>query len=174
MANALLQLLLDRHSALPAQVIPWQGPSKHISQVTLSLEDTVTGWVWMAVAALQIEVEVILAAHHLYTENACLDGVDSLVDLTTLSVVRWASQHEHRALATLAAGKQFCTLTKRVPVSATCDVPAQRVRRCCFNAHAAVRFYEEAASLVHAICAVSWRLTGLPGRVCCWHPVNVR
>ena len=139
MANALLQLLLDRHSALPAQVTPGQGPSTHLSQVTLSLEGTVTAWFWMAVAALQIEVEVILAAHHLYTENACLDGVDSLVDLTTLSVVRWASQHEHRALATLAAGKQLCALTERVPVSATYHVPAQRARERCVNAHAAVR-----------------------------------
>ena len=89
---------------------------------------------------MQIEVEVILAAHHLYNEKACLDGVDSLVDLTTLSVVRWASQHEHRALATLAAGKQLCTFTEQLSVSATYAVPAQRARERCFTATAAVRF----------------------------------
>ncbi len=55
-------------------------------------------------ALLQVEVEVILAAHRLYAETGCLDGIDSLVDLTTLSVLRWASQHEVKALASLAAG----------------------------------------------------------------------
>ena len=50
-------------------------------------------------------MEVILAAHRLYTETDCLVGIDSLVDLTTLSVLRWASQHEFKVLASLAAGQ---------------------------------------------------------------------
>jgi len=52
-----------------------------------------------------VEVEIILAAHRLYTEKGCLDGIDSLVNLTTLSVVRWANQQEFKALATLATGR---------------------------------------------------------------------
>ena len=52
-----------------------------------------------------MEVEIISAAHRLYTETQCLDGIDSLVDLTTLSVTRWASQQEFKALASLVAGK---------------------------------------------------------------------
>ena len=64
---------------------------------------------------LQVEVEVILAAHRLYTEAGCLEGIDSLVNLTTLSVLRWASQHEFKALASLAAGMTqnwHCVVTR--------------------------------------------------------------
>ena len=56
------------------------------------------------ISALQVEVEVILAAHRLYNENNCLDGIDGLIELTTLSVVRWANQQQYRALASLSAG----------------------------------------------------------------------
>ena len=57
--------------------------------------------------ACQVEVEIILAAHRLYTEQGCLGGIDSLVNLTALSVVRWANHQEFRPLATLAAGEIF-------------------------------------------------------------------
>lgn len=59
-----------------------------------------------------MEVEVILGAHRLYTEKDCLDGIDSLVDLTTLSVVIWARQLEYKALASLAAGSSICPIIK--------------------------------------------------------------
>ena len=54
-----------------------------------------------------MEVEIILAAHRLYTEQGCLGGIDSLVNLTALSVVRWANHQEFRPLATLAAGERI-------------------------------------------------------------------
>lgn len=53
---------------------------------------------------MQVEVEIVLAAHRFYAETECLDGIDSLVDLTRLSVLRWANQNEFKSLASLSAG----------------------------------------------------------------------
>lgn len=69
------------------------------------LDTTLDYLQFLAYHILQVEVEVILAAHRLYNENDCLDGIDGLVELTTLSVTRWANQQQYKALASLAAGK---------------------------------------------------------------------
>ena len=72
---------------------------------------------------VQLEVEFVLAAHRFYSDAVCLEGIDSLLEFTTLSVGRWIKQSEHKALVRLATGKSFALCLKILQVSA-CSISA--------------------------------------------------